>query len=68
MEHAEQLDAVFAAVVYVPAAQELHTPLAPVELALPATYAVLMYCPAGQEVTAVARPVFAVDVHTLVTY
>lgn len=27
-----------------------------------------MYCPAGQEVTAVARTVFAVTMHALVTY
>ena len=66
--HAEQLVSVFPAVVYVPDKHAVHEPLRPVALALPATYVVLMYEPGAHDVTAVARPVLAVVLHTLVTY
>ncbi len=54
--------------LYVPAAQPLHTPFVPRLLAVPAAYVVLRYWPAAQDVTAVASPVLAETVHTAVTY
>ena len=64
-----QLDAVLPALVNIPAAHGLQTPLTPPPPeAVPWTYVVLTYCPAGQDVTAVAKPVSVVVLQALVTY
>ena len=49
--------------------QAMHTPFLPSAVALPAAYGALSYWPEEQEVTvAVAKPVLAVVLQTLVTY